>query len=583
MNVRQKLRLKFGAVIILAIFAGLVSYPKAVSKISPVYNALNKAKINLGLDLQGGIHLEYKADVTQIESGKIGEAMEAVQDVIERRVNAFGVAEPIVYTTKSGTENRLVVELAGVKDINQAKDMIKATPLLEFKEEKEEAVEKIPEEELKKANEEAKKKAQDLLKKALAGEDFGELAKNNSEDPGSKDNGGEYDFVKKGSFVPEYEDVIFNKNLKDGEIYKELVETDFGWHIIKRIEVKPASTREDDSSTRGGGEGDSQEFKSAHILIAKKVNPEPKKEFIPTGLSGKNLKNASVQFQNQGLSEPEVSLKFDDEGTKLFAEITKRNLQKQVAIYIDNQIISAPTVQAEITNGEAVITGNFSTEEAKDLVKRLNEGALPVPINLISQQSVEASLGQISLEKSLKAGMIGMILVIVFMLLYYRFLGLIASFSLIIYAGMMISIFKLSFFSPWQITLTLPGIAGFILSIGMAVDANILIFERTKEEIRRGRNVLGAIEEGFKRAWTSIRDGNMSSIITAFILMEMGTGFVKGFAVTLIIGVLLSMFTAVVITRTILRFVMGEWLENKMWLIGVKKSVIASEAKQSQN
>jgi len=567
----------------LAIFAGLVSYPKAVSKISPVYNALNKAKINLGLDLQGGIHLEYKADVTQIESGKIGEAMEAVQDVIERRVNAFGVAEPIVYTTKSGTENRLVVELAGVKDINQAKDMIKATPLLEFKEEKEEAVEKIPEEELKKANEEAKKKAQDLLKKALAGEDFGELAKNNSEDPGSKDNGGEYDFVKKGSFVPEYEDVIFNKNLKDGEIYKELVETDFGWHIIKRIEVKPASTREDDSSTRGGGEGDSQEFKSAHILIAKKVNPEPKKEFIPTGLSGKNLKNASVQFQNQGLSEPEVSLKFDDEGTKLFAEITKRNLQKQVAIYIDNQIISAPTVQAEITNGEAVITGNFSTEEAKDLVKRLNEGALPVPINLISQQSVEASLGQISLEKSLKAGMIGMILVIVFMLLYYRFLGLIASFSLIIYAGMMISIFKLSFFSPWQITLTLPGIAGFILSIGMAVDANILIFERTKEEIRRGRNVLGAIEEGFKRAWTSIRDGNMSSIITAFILMEMGTGFVKGFAVTLIIGVLLSMFTAVVITRTILRFVMGEWLENKMWLIGVKKSVIASEAKQSQN
>lgn len=557
MNLKNKLKLKFGTVVLLAIFAGLLSYPKAVVKIPPVYNALEKLKINLGLDLQGGIHLEYKADVSQIESEKVEEAMQAVQDVIERRVNAFGVAEPVIYTTKSGTENRLVVELAGVKDVNQAKEMIKETPLLEFKEEKEQEVEKIPEEELNKINEEAKKKAEDLLKKALAGEDFANLAKENSEDPGSKDNGGEYDFVKKGTFVPEYEEVIFNKDLKDGEIYKELVETQFGWHIIKRIETR--------------GEGDNQEFKSAHILITKKIQPEPEIEFVATGLSGKNLKSASVEFETQGLTEPQVSLKFDDEGTKLFAEITKRNLEKQVAIYLDGEIISAPTVRAEITNGEAVISGNFTVAEANKLVKNLNEGALPVPIILISQQSVKASLGQVSLEKSLKAGIVGMLLVIIFMLAYYRFLGLIASISLLIYAGLMISIFKLSFFSPWQITLTLPGIAGFILSIGMAVDANILIFERTKEEIKKGRNILGAIEEGFKRAWTSIRDGNMSSIITAFILMEMGTGFVKGFAVTLIIGVLLSMFTAVVITRTMLRFLCGEWMENKMWLIGRRK------------
>ncbi|HRY82078.1 MAG TPA: protein translocase subunit SecD [Candidatus Moranbacteria bacterium] len=556
MNLRQKLGIKFASVILLGVMAGLVSYPRAVAKIPPVYNVLNKLKINLGLDLQGGIHLEYKADVSQVESGKVSDAMQAVQDVIERRVNAFGVAEPVVYTTKSGTENRLIVELAGVKDINEAKNMIKATPLLEFKEMMENASEQIPQDQLDKANAEAKKKAEGILKKALAGEDFAKLAKENSEDPGSKDNGGEYDFQKKGSFVSEYEDVIFNKNLKDGEIYKELVETQFGWHIIKKIEIR--------------GEGDAQEFKSAHILITKKTQPATKTEWVSTGLSGKNLKSASVQFQNQGLSEPEVSLKFDDEGTKLFAEITKRNLKKQVAIFLDGQVISSPTVQSEITNGEAVITGNFSIDEAKDLVKRLNEGALPVPITLISQQSVEASLGQVSLEKSLKAGIIGLILVIIFMLIYYRFLGLIASFALIIYSGLMISIFKLSGFSPWQITLTLPGIAGFILSIGMAVDANILIFERTKEEIRRGRSVLNAIEEGFKRAWTSIRDGNMSSIITALILVEMGTGFVKGFAITLVIGVLLSMFTAVVITRTILRFFCGEWMENKMWLIGVK-------------
>ncbi|MDO9231266.1 MAG: protein translocase subunit SecD [bacterium] len=584
MNVRQKLRLKFGAVIILAIFAGLVSYPQAVSRVPKLYNVLNKAKINLGLDLQGGIHLEYKADLSQVDPSKQKEAMQAMQDAVERKINAFGVAEPVIYTTKSGDEQRLIVELAGIRDINEAKKRIGEMPFLEFKEEKETAVEKIPEDILNKTNETAKKKAEEILKKALAGEDFAKLAKENSEDPGSKEKGGEYDFVKKGSFVPEYEAIIFDKGLKDGEIYKELVETQFGWHIIKRIEVRPASTREDDrSSTRGGGEGDpakspdgdsgasNQEFKSAHILIAKKVQPEPKIEVMATGLTGKNLKSASVGFQNRGLSEPVIDLEFDEEGTKLFAEITKRNIGKRVAILIDGEIITNPTVNSEIPNGKAQITGSYTTQEANDLVKRLNEGALPVPIgNPINQQSVEASLGKISLEKSLKAGMIGMALVIIFMLLFYRFLGLVASFSLLIYSALIVSIFKLSGFSPWQITLTLPGIAGFVLSIGMAVDANILIFERTKEEIRRGRDVLSAIEEGFKRAWTSIRDGNMSSIITAFILIEMGTGFVKGFAVTLIIGVIVSMFTAVVITRTILRFVMGKWLENKLWLIGVK-------------
>jgi preprotein translocase subunit SecD len=173
---------------------------------------------------------------------------------------------------------------------------------------------------------------------------------------------------------------------------------------------------------------------------------------------------------------------------------------------------------------------------------------------------------------SLRAGYIGLALVVIFMLLYYRFLGLIASIALLIYAGLMVSVFKLSSLTPWQITLTLPGIAGFILSIGMAVDANILIFERTKEEIRKGRTILGSLDEGFKRAWTSIRDGNFSSIITAFILIELGTGFVKGFAVTLIIGVLLSMLTAVTISRTLLKFILGEWILDKLWLVGVKKS-----------
>jgi protein-export membrane protein SecD len=454
------------------------------------------------------------------------------------------------------------VELAGVKDINEAKNLIKETPFLEFKEEAEpDTSNEIPQSMLDELNAQTKQKAEDLLKKALAGEDFTQLAKDNSEDPGSKDNGGDLDFAKKGTFVPEFDKVLFEENLADGEIYKELVETQYGWHIIKKIEQR--------------GEGTELEIHGAHILFAKKANPAPTRNFVETDLTGKNLESASVSFSNQGMSETQVALKFDEEGAKLFAELTKKNIGKSLAIYLDGQIISAPTIQVEITNGEAVITGNFSVDEAKELVRKLNEGALPVPIKEINSQSIAASLGQASLEKSLRAGLIGLGLVVIFMLSYYRFLGLIASLALLIYTGLMISIFKLSGLTPWQITLTLPGIAGFILSIGMAVDANILIFERTKEEIKKGRNILGALDEGFKRAWTSIRDGNVSSIITALILIELGTGFVKGFAVTLIVGVLLSMFTAVTISRTMLRFMLGEWINNKLWLVGVKKRDIA--------
>ena len=558
MTLRQNLQVKFGAVIILAVVVGLISYPQVVAKIPPLYNVLNKLKINLGLDLQGGIHLEYKADVSQIDGTKVDAAMQAVQDVIERRVNAFGVAEPSIYTTKSGSEQRLVVELAGIKDIDAAMNMIKATPVLEFKEEgPADESQKIPQDVLDKFNADAKNKAEDLLKKVLAGGDFTQLAKDNSEDPGSKATGGDLDFAKKGMFVPEFDKVLFDPNFKDGAVWPELVETSFGWHIIKKIEQR--------------GEGDNLEVHGAHILIAKKTQPESTGvSYVSTGLTGKNLTGASVKFGGQGISTPEVLLQFDSEGTKLFADLTKKNLGKTIAIFLDGKIISAPRVQAEITDGSAQITGNFTTTEANNLVKNLNEGALPVPLEgPIYKLRVDSYLGAISLEKSLKAGMIGLILVIIFMLIYYRFLGLIASIALIIYSGIMITIFKL-----FGITLTLSGIAGFILSIGMAVDANILIFERTKEEIRRGRNILSALSEGFKRAWTSIRDGNISSLLTAAILYIMGTGFLKGFAASLFIGVLVSMFTAIVITRTLLNFFIGEWIENKLGLIGVKKSEI---------
>ncbi|MCD6149345.1 protein translocase subunit SecD [bacterium] len=582
MNIRQKVRIKFILVAALALAAGLISYPRTVKFIPPVYGALNKLKINLGLDLQGGIHLEYKADVSNIDGDKVSEALQAAQDVIERRVNAFGVGEPLVQTALSGGEHRIIVELPGIKDIEDAKKTIKETPFLEFKEEKSEEEMKEAEKMLAPMNEQAKKQAEEILEKAKSGENFEELAKEYSQDPGSRDDGGDLGFAKKGTFVPEFDKVLFESDLKDGEIYPELVETQFGWHIIKKVEermseaedkTEPEETTEENSVEEQQlsleSEESELEIHARHILFAKSsVEMFPELKYKSTDLTGKNLESASVVFRDQGLSEPQVSLKFDGEGSKLFADITKRNLNKTVAIYLDNAIISAPTVQSEITNGEAVITGNFKLDEAKKLAGRLNEGALPVPITLISQQSVEASLGMQSLQKSLKAGAAGLLLVMIFMIAYYRFLGLVAAAALLIYAGMMVSIFKLSgFLSPWPITLTLSGIAGFVLSVGMAVDANILIFERTKEELKNGRSLSGAIEEGFRRAWPSIRDGNFSTIITSFILIWLGTGFVKGFAIILVIGVLMSMFAAIVLVKAILRFVIGEWLEKRFWLI----------------
>lgn len=556
MNIKKKLQLKFAGIVLLAVFCGLVSYPQSVSKIPAVYDFFNKTKINLGLDLQGGIHLEYKADVSQIDQAKITEALQGAQDVIERRVNAFGVGEPLVQTAKSGDEYRVIVELPGIKDIEQAKQKIKDAPLLEFKEEGE--VDPQVAQMFEQMNQQAKEKSQKILEEVKKPDaDFAALAKENSEDPGSKDNGGDLDFVKKGAFVPEFDDVLFNKNLKPGEIYPELVETQFGWHVIKFIEER--------------GEGDDREVHGAHILFAKK-DPSQYEQFKykETGLTGKNLKNATAQYSNgQGLGEPEVALQFDDEGTKLFAELTKKNLGKQIAIFLDGQLQLAPTVNVEITNGQAVITGNYTFKEAKDVADRLNQGALPVPLTLVGQQSVEATLGADSLKSIIFAGAIGLIAVIVFMLIFYRFLGLVASLALLIYTALMITIFKYT-----GITLTLSGIAGFVLSIGMAVDANILIFERTKEEIRNGRTIANSLEEGFKRAWTSIFDGNMSSILTALILYFMGTGFVRGFAAALGIGVVVSMFTAVVITRTMLKFIISDWIHGRTWMVGVNKKSI---------
>jgi len=628
---------------------------------------VKEVPFRLGLDLQGGTHLVYHVDTSQVPEKDKASALEGVRDVIERRVNVFGVSEPLVQTSNSGGENRLVVELAGISDVNEAINMIGETPLLEFKEQAEGA-RTLTEEEQKKLddyNKKAKEKAEDVLGKLLSGGDFSALAKEYSEDTNTKDNGGDLGWIDESSHPYEVEAI---KDFKIGESSKDLVINDQGYFLfklddkrekanpfnenekekevkashllicfdgidgctnglskeeayakIKEIKAKAspknfASLVEKYTTEPGGAERKGElgwfskgkmvkpfedtvfpqkvgtisyivetkfgyhliykedervqnEYKVSRIFIAKMSKKDiigDSKDWKNTELTGKNLKRASVQF-NPNDGTPEVALEFDSEGADMFAKITERNVGKPVAIFLDGTVISRPTVNEKIMGGRAVINGSFSVEEAKTLAQRLNAGALPVPINLISQQTVGASLGKSSLLISLKAGLLGLALVALFMILYYRLPGFVAVLSLGIYGVAILAIFKLV-----PVTLSLSGLAGFILSIGMAVDANVLIFERLKEEVRDGRPLSVAIENSFERAWPSIRDGNVSTIITSLILLWFSTSIVKGFALTLLIGILVSMISAIYITRNFLRIINGEWLEKRSWLLGLK-------------
>lgn len=276
--------------------------------------------------------------------------------------------------------------------------------------------------------------------------------------------------------------------------------------------------------------------------------------FIETGLTGKQLKKSQAQLDPQ-TSKPIISIEMNEEGRELFANITKNNVNEVLAIFVDGMPIMTPVISTPILDGRAVINGEFSVEEAKNLAIQLNAGALPVNIKVLEQKTIGASLGDESIQKSVKAGLIGLALVLFFMILYYGWLGFIASLSLIIYAVLTIALYKIL-----GVVLTLPGIAGLILTIGMAVDANILIFERMKEELRVGHPYARAMELGFGRAWDSIKDANLASIFTALVLINPlnfaflnTSGMVKGFGLTFLIGTLLSLFTGVVVSRLLLR------------------------------
>ncbi len=378
--------------------------------------------IKEGLDLAGGTSLTLQVDMSKVNTVDRDQALESLKGIIERRVNLYGVSEPVIQSSKTGGDYRINVELAGVTDVQQAVDLIGQTAVLSFREQS----------------------------------------------------------------------------------------------------ASPSA----DEATR-----------SAYGPFT-----------VATDLTGKDLKKASPIFDNN-TGQPTVQLLFTNDGAKKFETLTRKNIGRQLAIFLDNEMLMAPTVQSVISGGQAVITGQFTTNQTKQLSILLNSGALPAPVKVIQQQTIGATLGQDSVNRSMVAGLVGLAIVAIFMVALYGKLGLFANLALAIYTLIILAIFKLI-----PVTLTLAGIAGFILSIGMAVDANILIFERMKEEIRWGRSKTSAIELGFSRAFPSIRDSNVSSLITCVILYWFGSGPVRGFAVTLAIGILVSLFTAVTVTRTLLRF-----------------------------
>lgn len=389
--------------------------------------------VKKGLDLQGGARLVLEANMSEIPLENQEEALESARSVISRRIDLYGVAEPVILTSKSGNKNMIIVEMAGVQEIGEAIDLLGKTAQLDFRELKEE---------------------------------------------------------KKASSIAQ-------------PVYNSL-----------------------------------ETFTS----------------FVATGLTGKDLKKANVDFNPQ-TGEPVVALEFNKEGAEKFSQITQRNIGFPLAIFLDNIPLTAPLVKEQILNGQAIISGQFDLKNAKHLVIQLNAGALPVPLKIVEQKNIGPSLGKEAVDKSFKAGLTGLILVIFFMILNYGFLGFLASIGLIIYGLITLALYKLI-----PVTLTLPGIAGFLLSMGMAVDSNILIFERLKEEKWQGKPLVTAMELAFGRAWDSIKDANICTLIACFVLFNPfnwsflnTSGMVRGFALTLALGIFVSLFTGIVVTRTLIR------------------------------
>ena len=765
------------SIIIASIFMAVVALPNSIKANWPdnwFLNLFKNPKIILGLDLQGGTQLDYRIDLRNAYAKnedddpdndvRISDIIEGVRTTIERRVNGLGVSEPQIYLSSIADEQHIIVELAGIKDVEEAKAVVGKTIQLEFKEQKTEVdpdeKQKIQDEaqsvltkaleeeadfekigdsvrtsdkkidfrpnetryvselpahykeilpkldvnqvyasviegsdgfvisgegqiterkglfivqllnkevkdrtkeeaktfaevaselnrtletqnnqtrsdfddeevdaiwstieneytdilevdgelrvykvlskteaseevkashilivyegaeranpEVTRTKEEAKEEVEKILKEVKADPDnFAELAQQHSDCP-SASKGGDLDFFGRGAMTKGFEDAAFSMEIGD---VSEVVETEFGYHIIKLTDRKGegetvnvellsiAKTTENRQKLETALEKTTpyevtvqeEEFEFNEIFFD--LSPDPWKS---TGLDGSHFKYATVTYNQLGA--PQVNIEFDSEGADMFAEITGRLVGKPLAIFVGGELISAPNVNEKIVGGSAVITGNYSVQEALQLANDLNTGAIDAPVILSGQYTISATLGENALRVSLIAGLIGLIVLAIYMLFYYRLMGLFAVFALLIYSIIIVFILKVT-----TIVMTLAGIAGIILSIGMAVDANILIFERTKEELNTGKNFIAAVTAGFERAWSSIRDSNVSSLITCAILWFFGNSIIRGFALMLAIGILVSMFTAITVTRAFLKTLTGTSLSKNRFLLGVKE------------
>lgn len=703
---------KLPAIFVVAAILAVVSMP-AQYQPSFMPESIKDMKINLGLDLQGGSQLDYKIDLSNVAEEDEDQIVEGILGVINERVNKLGVSEPNIYLSNVADERHVIVELAGVKDLEEAKSQVGKTIQLEFKEEND-ATEN---DQLDVVRENADKFSVELQN----GSEFSVLADleakanptnvyyNVVDTPQFEDNvpGEELlsvlESLEVGEFTTEYiEDALgytivderivqsegfvfvklnsknetqFEKNLpreveldtilipydealnsssdltaleaatqaaaiiaditngettfeeaqaeynvenadlseslelaeikpelsEEGDLYELTVETDYGYVVARAGSITEESTELVDGT----------EYTYETLVFS--TLPDPWKD---TELNGAYFERANLAFQN-GVT-PIVSIQFTAEGAKLFEEITERNIGKRVAIFVGGNLVSSPTVNTKIAGGEAVIQGAFTLDEAEELARDLNTGAIPAPITLAGQYTIGPNLGQAALDASLKAGVLGLILLAFYMVAYYRVSGLLANVALVIYSVLLVFLIKSSIsvalalliafgiycvslskiyssdeklveqtltfivstfalFFIWfllstPVVLTLAGIAGIILSIGMAVDANVLIFERIKEEIRDGKEYKKAVEEGFARAWSSIRDSNFSSLITCGILYSFGSSIIRGFALNLAAGILISMFTAIIVTRGMLMAVDRFDNKNLKLLIGADKN-----------
>lgn len=740
---RNNRLLQSGLIILVALLLGFYNLPgETQKKLLPFLpEDFYSQKINLGLDLQGGSQLDYKVDLRNVPEKDRGAIVDGIINVISKRVNGLGVSEPNIYPSIVGDEHHIIVELAGIKDLDQAKETVGKTIQLEFKEQRsapdpdhQQKVKKLAEtalieakkaadfkifaegevqsnpgkvsfnqvsefqfkdqlpqslsEELMKlqpgqfseklidsageyaldsngglvqltgyniirlaeksnierqinepkkvktahilvsfkgasgsdktitrTEEEALKRAEEALSKLNQNKpefSFENLAKEYSDDPSNKEKGGVIDqyIDAAAGFAQEYKDASLALN-KAGEI-SPITKSPFGFHIVKALEVK---------------EPVNQTIKEDAIKYDRLFYNSSDDPWQETGLNGQFFQRADVEFDQ--LYQPHVAITFSPEGAKKFEDLTAQNINKPIAIFVGGNLISAPNVNEKIIGGKAVITGSFTVKEAEELARDLNTGAIPAPVLLVGQYNIGASLGQDALHSSLIAGLIGFGLIALFMIIVYRFAGLIATVALAFYtvlliflikvalpmwASLLISVavfgyliyrilnskesgpeklialvlscfvlFFLSFLLSSGVVLTLAGIAGVILSIGMAVDANILIFERVKEELRDGRPLESAIHVGFDRAWSSIKDSNFSSLITCAILFYFGSSIIQGFAFNLAAGILVSMFSAISITRVLLYGIVSTKLSDIPGFFGRTKKLREKPLQVIQN